>query len=228
LWRLIGAANPGSIKFASSHPTTAERFVRLDNWRNEISQKIALGKTLQPEMKNGKTFIVEGSADRAVASNKMSAGSSIATLSPATRSAKEEKKVAVPERRPLETESISPTVSKTTDKSAKPVSETNAVERTAHAIIGAPSSDSARIAATEKFEDAQKYFGTHDWKRAEAAFRETLLLDGSLAKYHAALAKLMMVLRRYDEAVAEYTAATLIDLDNAEYRKLLKEARSKR
>jgi hypothetical protein len=49
-----------------------------------------------------------------------------------------------------------------------------------------------------------------------------------VAKYHASLAKLFSVLRHYEEAIAEYTAATLLDLDNPEYRRLLKEARTKR
>jgi hypothetical protein len=49
-----------------------------------------------------------------------------------------------------------------------------------------------------------------------------------VAKYHASLAKLFSLLRRYEEAIAEYTAATLLDLDNPEYRRLLKEARTKR
>lgn len=51
LWRRMAAESPGSIKFASSHPTTAERFVRLEKWIAEIQQKQASGAPLRPEMK---------------------------------------------------------------------------------------------------------------------------------------------------------------------------------
>jgi tetratricopeptide (TPR) repeat protein len=123
------------------------------------------------------------------------------------------------------TESPKATARESKSKAA-PIS--NDTDRSAHAIIGAPSSDSARVAAIEKFAEAQRLLGSHRWKEAEEAYRETLLLDGSVAKYHASLAKLFSLLRRYDEAIAEFTAATLLDLDNDEYRRLLKEARSKK
>lgn len=51
LWRRMAAESPGSIKFASSHPTTAERFVRLEQWIAEIHRKQASGEPLRPEMK---------------------------------------------------------------------------------------------------------------------------------------------------------------------------------
>ena len=70
--------------------------------------------------------------------------------------------------------------------------------------------------------------GSHQWDQAEQSFRKTLLLDGSVAKYHAGLGSLLMVLRRWGEAEAEYVAAVLLDLDNTDYRRLVKEARSKR
>lgn len=50
-WRRMATESPGSIKFASSHPTTAERFVRLENAAAEIDQKRAAGVPLMPEMK---------------------------------------------------------------------------------------------------------------------------------------------------------------------------------
>jgi hypothetical protein len=42
---------PGSIKFASSHPTTAVRFVRLAKTVDEIERKRTAGALLLPEMK---------------------------------------------------------------------------------------------------------------------------------------------------------------------------------
>lgn len=50
-WRRMAQESPGSIKFATSHPTTAERFVRLESAVAEIEQKRAAGAPLTPEMK---------------------------------------------------------------------------------------------------------------------------------------------------------------------------------
>lgn len=51
LWRHMATENPGSIKFASSHPTTAERFVRLAQTKDEVDRKLASGEPLFPELK---------------------------------------------------------------------------------------------------------------------------------------------------------------------------------
>lgn len=51
LWRHMATESPGSIKFASSHPTSAERFVRLEQTTAEIDAKKAAGVALMPEMK---------------------------------------------------------------------------------------------------------------------------------------------------------------------------------
>lgn len=54
IWRHMATENPGSIKFASSHPTTAERFVRLGQTSQELDRKIAGNEALFPEVKVGK------------------------------------------------------------------------------------------------------------------------------------------------------------------------------
>jgi len=51
LWRRMGAEHPEAVTLASSHPTTARRFVALEAARDEIKAKIAAGKGLKPEMK---------------------------------------------------------------------------------------------------------------------------------------------------------------------------------
>jgi hypothetical protein len=53
-WRRMAQESPGSIKFASSHPTTAERYLRLDRTATEIQAKASKGDTLLPEMRDGK------------------------------------------------------------------------------------------------------------------------------------------------------------------------------
>lgn len=70
--------------------------------------------------------------------------------------------------------------------------------------------------------------GTHEWVKAEETFQKAILLDGSVAEYHAALGALMMTLHRWVDAESSYTAAMLLDVDNADYRQKLKEARSRR
>jgi beta-barrel assembly-enhancing protease len=50
-WRRMATESPGSIKFAGSHPTTAERFIRLEQAAAEISQKQGASQDLMPERK---------------------------------------------------------------------------------------------------------------------------------------------------------------------------------
>jgi predicted Zn-dependent protease len=53
-WRRMAQESPGSIKYASSHPTSAERFVRLEKVVAEIEGKQAQGAPLLPELKETK------------------------------------------------------------------------------------------------------------------------------------------------------------------------------
>jgi hypothetical protein len=98
----------------------------------------------------------------------------------------------------------------------------------AQAIVGAPTSERAAAAAAVAYRRGRMRMDRHEWGAAEAAFREALGLDGSVAAYHAALGDMLMVGDRPRDAEAAYTAAVLIDLDNAEYRARLKEARARR
>jgi predicted Zn-dependent protease len=52
-WRKLAAENPGSIKRTgySSHPSTPERFVAIENAVKEINQKKENGEPLLPNMK---------------------------------------------------------------------------------------------------------------------------------------------------------------------------------
>lgn len=52
IWRHMAMANPGSIAMASSHPTTAERFVRMEKAIEEIEAKLAAGAELSPELRS--------------------------------------------------------------------------------------------------------------------------------------------------------------------------------
>ena len=50
-WRRMGAEHPGSINHASSHPTSASRFVALEKTTAEIQRKISSGVPLTPDIK---------------------------------------------------------------------------------------------------------------------------------------------------------------------------------
>jgi beta-barrel assembly-enhancing protease len=52
-WRHMAIASPGSIAMAVTHPTTAERFIRLEQVIAEIELKKSAGEPLRPEMKKG-------------------------------------------------------------------------------------------------------------------------------------------------------------------------------
>lgn len=98
----------------------------------------------------------------------------------------------------------------------------------AQANIGAPLSENDRAAGVEAFDDGNAYVGAHEWAKAEQSFQRAVLYDGSIAKYHAALGSLMMLLHRWVDAEASYSAAVLIDVDNPDYRRQLKESRARR
>lgn len=49
-WRRMAEESPGSIGYASSHPTTAERFIRLEQALTEIRLKQDAGLDLLPEL----------------------------------------------------------------------------------------------------------------------------------------------------------------------------------
>jgi hypothetical protein len=51
LWRQFAQINPSAIGYASTHPTTAERFVRLKTAIQEIEAKRVAGRDLMPDMK---------------------------------------------------------------------------------------------------------------------------------------------------------------------------------
>jgi hypothetical protein len=51
-WRRMATRNPGSIDYASSHPTAPERFLSMEEVVGEIHRKQELGQALEPEIKS--------------------------------------------------------------------------------------------------------------------------------------------------------------------------------
>lgn len=54
-WRRMAAANPQAITHASTHPTTAQRFVVLSKSIEEIDRKVAAGEPIEPEVREVET-----------------------------------------------------------------------------------------------------------------------------------------------------------------------------
>lgn len=54
LWRRMATEHPTAIYTATTHPTTANRFVVLEATRDEINAKKAAGQQLEPNMQAGK------------------------------------------------------------------------------------------------------------------------------------------------------------------------------
>jgi hypothetical protein len=53
-WRLMAAADPRSIGYSKTHPSSPERFIAMEKTVQEIRGKIATGMPLRPEMKKKK------------------------------------------------------------------------------------------------------------------------------------------------------------------------------
>ena len=239
LWRRMAQESPGSITFASSHPTTAERFVRLDQWRGEIDRKVASGGPVRPELKNGTS---PGVTMLARVPDRSRAVASATAPSPA-RSAVE-KRDSLPQsksaRQTVATNNLAaarsalvvdeprgsrPNVEVAGNPTAR-VPTSN--DRVAVAVVGAPSSEADRIAGRQMYDEGMIYIDRHEWGNALESLRKAVRLDGSVAKYHASVGSVEMLLGHWEEAEAEYTAASLIDVDNQEYRAQIKEARRHR
>jgi Flp pilus assembly protein TadD len=63
------------------------------------------------------------------------------------------------------------------------------------------------------------------YEQAEAKYREAVLYDGGEPRYHAALGAILLKRGKIAAAEAALSAAVLLDVENAEYRRLLTEAR---
>ena len=50
-WRRMSVENPGSISYASSHPSSSERWVNIEAINKEIDSKIIQSLPLIPERK---------------------------------------------------------------------------------------------------------------------------------------------------------------------------------
>jgi Zn-dependent protease with chaperone function len=233
-WRRMAVEHPAGIVFATTHPTTAERFVRLEQWSKEVNRKLASGEAFGPEMKDQRRVV----ASRPLAPLPAHASGDVALV---TRSAPSATPALGTDAGPKTSFAPTPTAVVVTaaptpaliEKTAPPTAAKLAApesddERFARATVGAPRSQADRDAAIPAYERGMAYLGAHKWELAKAQFKEALRLDGSVAAYHAALGEVYFVEEDWPGAAAEYTAALLIDVDNDDYRARLKEARARK
>jgi hypothetical protein len=84
-----------------------------------------------------------------------------------------------------------------------------------------------RRRALQAYQDGNEALELRLYDQAEARYREAVLYDGSEARYHAALGATLLKRGKRAEAEAVLSAAVLLDVDNAQYRRLLVAARQR-
>ena len=241
LWRRMAQENPGSIKYASTHPTMAERFVRLEQASREIEQKIARGEELTPEMRSAPAPVGR-STSRALASSTRTNTSAPSTRGPG--STKATPKVSVPPPRSVQPAKSDPVqAALSVQESAGTVATSTSSTVSSYTTLevsdsvkytfgpAAPrnglTTAQARRRAMRAYQDGYEALELRLYEQAEVKYREAVLYDGGEAKYHGALGALLLKRGKLAAAEAALSAAVLLDTENAEYRKLLTEARSR-
>ena len=226
VWRRMSQENPAAMTYASAHRMSPERFVRLENISREIEQKIAMREELRPEMRNGSldppTSAVVQTPANTPTNREAPAMASVLVDRPhgATSSVKVPKELP-----PTRTSSAGDVanISTTTIMRGDTVSYTFGppVARNGLSIT------QVRRHAREAFDDGREALELRLYERAEDKFREAVLYDGSEASYHAALGSILLRRGKRAQAEAVLSAAVLLDVENADYRQLLVEARKR-
>lgn len=264
-WRRMAQENATSIIFAGTHPTTAERFVRLDATVTEIERKIARGERLQPEMRASAPVLAQRNAatgrtpTAARRNSTAKSGTSAAPSGAPPDGAPSTVAAATPTLTPSVTivrrDSTRAVISPSAT-SAPPVRE-SLLQRlipwrrvATHAVpmtmpldsstrfvewkFGPPvardglSLDEVITRARMAYEEGVQAREVGWLERARDQFYVATQYDGSVAMYHAALGQVLMRQRLFTEAEAVFSAATLLEPENGEFRRMLGEARRER
>jgi beta-barrel assembly-enhancing protease len=226
LWRRIGREHLGNNKYASAHPTTPERFLTLEQMTGEIQRKIARGEELRPEPRGALTSPGTAPAQTAARSTTAKRGASRTSTVIVDRS-RQTAALEVPKYEPpppliASSGEVSP-MSTTTIWRSDSVSYTFGPPVPRNGLTVAQ----ARRRAREAFDDGREAVELRLYERAEDRFREAVLYDGSDARYHGALGAMLLKRGKVVEAEAVLSAAVLLDVENAEYRRLLLDARKR-
>lgn len=174
-WRRMAVEHPSGIVFASTHPTTAERYVRLEQWNREIAGKLASGDAFGPEVKDPRLRVA--SRPSAAPQRSVSGGDVVLATIPANRptplgvDAGPKTSLA-----PLSSTVTSTPAATTGTTPSRPPADALAAtaageDRFARATIGAPRSEAERAAAVPAYERGMAFLGAHQWGLAKAQFR---------------------------------------------------------
>lgn len=225
LWRRMAQENPKSIIFAGSHPTSAERFVRLDAAVGEIEQKIARGEVPRPEMRNPQSVLAAAAPPApqpvpALAPARLDSARTTVAAQPAPPHARQSR-ISRLLRRPAPA---------TTPSGPPPMpldDESPFVEWTFGAPVARDGLTLEQVItqARRSYEEGVQAREVGWLDRARDHFYQATQLDGGEGRYHAALGDVLLRTGHRTEAEAVLSAATLLEPENTEYRRLLLEAR---
>jgi hypothetical protein len=225
-WRRMAQGQPGSIRYASSHPTTAERFVRLEQVAGEIEQKVARGEDLRPEAR-GAPRIPDRALAQAPSTTPAASGRAPRTATVLVDRAQQTTAIVVPKYEPAP--SVIASAGEVVPISTTTIWRSDSVSYTFGPPVPRNGLTVAQVRhhAQQAFDDGREAVELRLYQRAEDKFREAVLYDGSQARYHASLGGMLLKRGKVVEAEAVLSAAVLLDVENAEYRHLLLEARKR-
>ena len=222
-WRRMAQGQPGSIRYASSHPTTAERFVRLEQVAGEIEQKVARREDLRPEAR-GAPPLPDGALAQ-TPSPTAATGRASRTATVLVDRAQQTTAIVVPRYEPAP--SVIASAGEVVPISTTTIWRSDSVSYTFGPPVPRNGLTVAQVRhhAQQAFDDGREAVELRLYQRAEDKFREAVLYDGSQARYHASLGGMLLKRGKAVEAEAVLSAAVLLDVENPEYRRLLLEAR---
>lgn len=250
-WRQMAITDPRSIRYTTTHPTSAERFVRLEAAVQEVEQKLARGEIPSPELRDHRGVpVTQLAAGASRAANRPSSSAGAAALSPPPSTTTP----LSPTSTRHDTTSLPAVTRRGTDATRAPGSTARvgasntrrAPPGPVNAIPGDTTADrfvwvygppvprdgmtlaqvkrKARLAWIEGAEAREV-----GWlERAREKFFEATQLDGTEATYHAALGSILLRQGLLVEAEAVISAAALLEPTSEQYRLLLAEVRLQR
>lgn len=243
-WREMAIADRSSIIYSSTHPTTAERFVRLEAAVGEVQTKLARGEIPTPERRGQATSVptqVVASASTAARGATDTRGATLNAPAAGARPREEATSRADPpaHRAPdPQPTAAAPTRPGTTPARSSP--------RPVNAIPGDPAADrfiwtygppvakngltlaQVRSRARMAWVDGAEAREVGWLDRAREKFFEATQLDGTEATYHAALGGVLLAQGLLVEAEGVLSAALLLEPSSQAYRLLLAEVRLRR
>ena len=244
IWRRLAQESPRSIVFAGTHPTTAERFVRLEATVSEIERKLARGEPLNRERRAPAPVFADNTATRARSAGSRDVAVPATSAKPSTASSlvaaiatpQDSGRALIPAAAPTaatgatrRTQVVRQRRASTPDApTSMPI---DPASRSVEWNFGPPvarggmSVDEVAAKARRSYEEGVQAREIGWGERARDYFYEATQLDGSIAVYQAALGELLMRQGYRAEAQAVLSAATLLEPENPAYRRLLGESR---